>query len=380
MSRKIQVLHVVGPLRRGGTEVWLEDIVSRRGNDDIQFSVLSVGEDGESLCARFRELNIPLHFVPATRNPLKMGRALFHALKNTGPNDAIHAHVEYFSGLVVLIASLVGIKTRIVHCHTDCRTKRTHLSQSRKVYQATMSWLIRHFATERVGASLIAAQSMFGEQPAQIIYCGVNLNEFTNSAQLRGHLHRREMGITPQQVVIGHIGRLEAVKRHELLIEILNQLVHRGVDAHLVCLGEGSQRSRLEAMVQEKNLQSRVHLIGEKSEIAEYLLGVFDLFVFSSRYEGLGLALVEAQAAGLPCVTSKVIPHEAFVLPELVTLCSVDADLEEWTQATLRVITGIKERVPPSRVQYLQTVSHSQFSAEMSFQSLLKLYQGSIVG
>ena len=377
MHKTKHVLHVVGPLRRGGTEVWLENIVQLNKTSNIHFSILSIGDDGETLCPRFRELGVPLHFVSATKDPIKMARALYQVFKTSGTYDAVHAHVEFFSGLVVLIASLAGIKTRIVHCHTDCRTKRSHLTWQRKLYQNSMSQLVRWFSTDRVGASKVAAQSMFGTQSAKIIYCGVNLDQFTMAAQEKGIQRRQALGIGDRQIVLGHVGRMETVKRHELLLEILQNVLEEGVDAQLVLVGDGSLRAQLENKADQMNLKDRAHFVGERPEIGEYLSGVFDVFVFPSRYEGLGLALVEAQAAGLPCVTSRVIPPEAFVIPELVHVVNASAGLNEWTDAVLREVQKVSSD-HLKKSDHLQSVQQSPFSAEVSFQSLVSLYRESV--
>lgn len=357
--------------------MWLENIVQRNKTSDIRFSILSIGDDGETLCPRFRELGIPLHFVSATKDPIKMARALYRVFKYSGFYDAVHAHVEFFSGLVVLIASLAGIKTRIVHCHTDCRTKRSHLTWKRKLYQNSMGRLISWFSTDRVGASKVAAQSMFGTQPASIIYCGVNLDQFSLAAREKGIQRRQALGISDRQVVIGHVGRMETVKRHELLLEILQSVIHEGVDAQLVLVGDGSLRVQLENKADQMKLKNRVHFVGERPEIGEYLSGVFDVFVFPSRYEGLGLALVEAQAAGLPCVTSEVIPSEAFVVPELVSVVDANAGLKDWTDAVLKEVQRVS-RDDLNKSNHLYSVQQSPFSSEMSFQSLVRLYQESV--
>ena len=92
--------------------------------------------------------------------------------------------------------------------------------------------------------------------------------------------------------------------------------------------------SKMQEKVQELGVAEHVRFLGVRSDVAD-LMQAMDVFVFPSLYEGLGIALIEAQAAGLPCVVSDTIPHEAY-LTDLVDSESLSAPAEKWAERSLR--------------------------------------------
>ncbi|WP_428152567.1 glycosyltransferase [Brevundimonas sp.] len=108
-------------------------------------------------------------------------------------------------------------------------------------------------------------------------------------------------GAGPFRIV--NAGRLTAVKNQAALLHAVRQLVDRGHDVSLRLYGEGRERSRYEALVQSLGLQDRVHLMGH---VRDWWMQGADLFVLSSRHEGLCIALLEAMAAGIPAAAPLV--------------------------------------------------------------------------
>ena len=135
-----------------------------------------------------------------------------------------------------------------------------------------------------------------------VIVNGVRQPKFNRS----GNEVRQEFGIAPGARVIVNVGRLSEQKAQYLLIEAFARLVARGVaDCHLLLVGEGELRGRLEQLVATHALRSRVTFAGARDDVFD-LLAASDIFALSSRWEGLGLVLVEAAACGLPLVAFKV--------------------------------------------------------------------------
>ena len=106
--------------------------------------------------------------------------------------------------------------------------------------------------------------------------------------------------------VVGMVARLEQHKDQPTLIRAARQLAERGVACRVQLIGEGSRRGELERLITSERLGGAVDLLGMRRDIPE-LLGQMDLFVFSTTpSEGLGIALIEAMAAGVPVVASDV--------------------------------------------------------------------------
>ena len=108
-----------------------------------------------------------------------------------------------------------------------------------------------------------------------------------------------------EPIVFGTVGRLSAAKDHATLLDAMRRLIDSGANAVLVIVGDGELRRDIEDLRRRLDLDARVHLLGARSDIPE-LLSAFDAFVLSSLTEGYSLALVEACAAGLPCIVTDV--------------------------------------------------------------------------
>jgi len=116
---------------------------------------------------------------------------------------------------------------------------------------------------------------------------------------------RTEIGVNDSARLLGIVARLSPEKDHETLFEAFSRLRGEFDDVHLVVVGGGKLLEELERSARRLAIESRVHFLGSRSDVAE-LLGVFDCFVLSSRSEGLSLTLLEAMAAGLPVVATDV--------------------------------------------------------------------------
>lgn len=118
---------------------------------------------------------------------------------------------------------------------------------------------------------------------------------------------REELGLTDADRVVGMVARVDPLKDHATLLEAMGRVARDRTDAHLVLVGAGTDRANqlLVSQAGAAGLAGRSHLLGQRSDVARLVNGL-DVFVLSSRSEGLPLVLAEAMAAGVPCVTTDV--------------------------------------------------------------------------
>ena len=133
---------------------------------------------------------------------------------------------------------------------------------------------------------------------------GVDVTSF-RGPQRSPSLLRAELGIPAGGVLFGAAGMLGPVKGHDILVAAAKLLVRRGADIYVAIAGEGDGRAQLEGLIARAGIGKRIHLLGLVADMKAFLCAV-DAFVMPSRSEGLPLALLEALAAGLPCVASRV--------------------------------------------------------------------------
>ena len=181
--------------------------------------------------------------------------------------------------------------------------------------------LIRRHATMGLAVSRLAARGRFGphwqeDSRFRILPCAISLDAF--SGQVDRASVRRSLGLPESAFVLGHVGRFVPEKNHGFLIEIAAEVCRRVPEAHLLLVGDGPLRPAMEEKLVALGLSKRVTFTGLRQDVPKLLQGAIDIFLFPSLYEGLGIAVVEAQASGLPCLIADTISREVEVIPELV--------------------------------------------------------------
>ncbi|MEM7712833.1 MAG: glycosyltransferase, partial [Cyanobacteria bacterium P01_A01_bin.68] len=121
----------------------------------------------------------------------------------------------------------------------------------------------------------------------------------------------------------------------------------------------------------QMGLRDKVIFAGVRSDIAQLMMGAMDAFVFPSLYEGLGLVLIEAQAAGLPCILSDVIPEEADVVKPLMKRISLLQPAYSWAEA---ILATRKTEKNITQKQALKCIEESSFNIQNSLKYLENLY------
>ena len=176
-------------------------------------------------------------------------------------------------------------------------------------------------ATDFWACSKAAADFLFGEQiPGDMIRImpnAIDLSKFAYNQEIRSR-YRREYGLE-NCFVIGHVGRFVYQKNHEFLIKVFYEVSKEICNARLVLLGEGELITKIQRQVEEYNLNNKVLFLGKRDDVNNWYQAM-DVFCLPSRFEGLGIVLVEAQAAGLPCNVSLKVPNEADLSDNIVKL------------------------------------------------------------
>jgi glycosyltransferase involved in cell wall biosynthesis len=285
--------------------------------------------------------------------------------------------VDYYGGIVCLLTRLMGVRGRIVHSHNNTRAVDRVASFPRRMYTRSMKLLVRWFSTAGLGTSGSAAALMFGDgwslEPRwKVLPACVDLAPFGGCSD-RGRV-RGELGIPDSAIVFGHVGRFVEQKNHEFLIRLAAILVTKEPRARFVLIGTGPTQQLAEDTIRECGLTDHITIFAPRDDIPRIMLGAFDFFLFPSLYEGLGLALVEAQAAGLSCFASTAIPPEAIVVPSLVHRFPLAGGPEYWADAILR---RIGESRPVTQTEALRQVELA-FDIRRNAAQLVKFYQAAL--
>ncbi|WP_419872075.1 glycosyltransferase family 1 protein [Candidatus Pristimantibacillus sp. PTI5] len=344
MGGPLRILHVVANMNRGGAETLLMNLYRNIDRTRIQFDFLTCKEG--VFDEEIRSLGGNVHRIPHITD---VGHSKYlHALDQFFHMHAyykvVHSHMDKMSGFVLRAAKRASIPVRIAHSHNT----RSEGGLAARLYKWYAGTHVRSAATHNVACSTEAARWMFPgrEKSALILQNGIACEQFAFSAETRARM-RQELGIPDDCLVIGHVGRFNHQKNHAQLISIfhaLQQTVSRSV---LLLAGDGPLRQEMEQKAKELGIDAKVKFLGIRSDVS-CLLQAFDVFVFPSHHEGLPVTLVEAQAAGLPCIISDHITTEVDMGIHLVKFFSLKNEagcvkeiLEAAKQRSRKIPSGI---------------------------------------
>lgn len=235
----------------------------------------------------------------------------------------------------LVYAKKYGIKKRIIHAHNS----GNETTVLRGLIHYFNKMRISTYATDFWSCSMDASKYFYGEKQIhsprhRIINNAIVSEDYKYEPQVRKKI-RGKLGLQGKYV-IGHVGRFQYQKNHEFLIDIFDAYVRRNSQAHLLLVGQGENENKIKQKVSELHLEDHVTFTGARNDVNQ-LMQAMDIFVLPSRFEGLGIVLIEAQAAGLKCITSKIkVPYEANITGN-VTYIELANNPDEWADAIQKI-------------------------------------------
>jgi glycosyltransferase involved in cell wall biosynthesis len=199
--------------------------------------------------------------------------------------------------------------------------------------------------------------------------CGIPCADYRRAVNTEKRVIRQSLQWPQQLKIILHVGRHTEQKNLFYLIEIFAGILQRDGDALCVLAGSGPQTPALQEKARELGLAERVSFLGSRDDVPQ-LMRAADLFLLPSFFEGLGLVVIEAQAAGLPSLISDVVPAEAEVVKGLVHRLALTEPPEIWA---VRALQLMKLPTPDAQAS-LNLVEASPFSIRNSARALMALY------
>jgi len=373
-SPKPRVLHVLKSLPLGGIETWLMHVLRNDRGSPVQHELLLMVEEPGAYEAEARELGVPIHKLPQTGRWMSWFFELFRFLKEHGPFDIIHSHPSKVGGPIVAVAALAGVPGRIAHQHdarstgVDIRTVRESLLR-----RATMV-LTKLAATRRIGITEAAIEDIAGKKwrktkDCTVVLYGFDYSNFARAADRARDL-RPGLALAPTDHVIGHVGRFDPVKNHEFLLRTFATVAQTDPNARLVMVGRGRLEPELRTLAEELGIGDRVRFAGSTQDIAAFM-ALFDLFLFPSFSEGLGIVCVEAQAAGTRVLASDTVPREAAVVPGGVDFLPLEAGEKAWAHRVAELMAMPK----PDPQEWRRAVEQGPFGIDRCLRDLHEIYR-----
>ncbi len=349
-------------------------VLRNRDPGELEMDFLAHREGSAAYDDEIRSHGSKVLATPHAAQPLRYARDLRRILDTQGPFDGVHSHVHYYSGYVLALASRAGVPVRVAHAHVAMGSARGGPRRSpwRFAFEETMRRLIWKHATAGLANSAASGRDLFGRRWGtdprfELLPYGF---DFSHYAALAPHDElKKDLGLDPATKVVGHVGRFHPQKNHPFLIGLFRKLAERRDDVHLLLVGGRGNIDEVRRSIEAQGLTDRCTITGETFEVAPFV-GAMDVMVFPSLFEGLGIVVLESQAAGVPVVASLAVPPEADVVPELVTRISLDAGEPAWIAAIAERLDG------PAYPREAATaaVMDSPYAVERCLRGLMSVY------
>lgn len=335
----IRVLQVVTHMERGGLESTLMNYYRHIDRERVQFDFLVHRQERAAFDDEIESLGGKLYRLPRLV-PWSEGylAALNHFFDEHPEYKIVHVHQDCLSSVILRAAAQHNIPVRIAHSHSANQDK--NLKYPIKLWYKRS---IPKYTTNLFACGKDAGDWMFGGALFQIINNAIDVEAYAYNPTKRQEM-RRQLGLE-NELTIGHVGRFNQPKNHPFLLDIFAALLKKESNAVLLLVGGGEGMSQIREKAQKLGIAEHVHFLGVRSDVAD-LMQAMDVFVFPSLYEGLPVTMVEAQAAGLPCIISDKIPPECILTEGLVDVMPLSASPEIWAEKILakRAIPRIDRR------------------------------------
>ena len=305
MKKKIAL--VVSGIAKGGVESFIKNYFSKMNLSHYDLYIITHNEPLERDSEYFINLGFKIIKVPSKRESKIKNIVLLYKIFKKYKFDIVHSHMAKSNFIVLGIAKICGIEGRIAHSHI--------VYENENIMFKFIQFFNRVVANFYVGCTKEALITGFGkkiltpkyDKNRKILYNAIDINKYSFNYQYRKEI-RKMYKIKDDTILIGNIGRLTKQKNQEYLLEIFSKLKGKN-SFKLMIVGEGDLKERLKFKCKELKIENNVIFVPPCDDINKYY-SAFDIFVFPSIFEGLGMVLIEAQVSGLDCLTSTSVPRE----------------------------------------------------------------------
>jgi glycosyltransferase EpsF len=374
-----KVLHIIENFNGQATERWLFEVMRHLIGSGVKVDwtfYSTLGRPG-SMDDEVRALGGKIIYSPVQlKNKMQFVRHFRKSIYQ-GRYDILHSHHDIFSAVYLLATIGLPFKKRIVHVHNTSLSIPTSSTLKLFFLREPMRRICLWWADNIVGVSSVALDAFLdGGRPNvvrdMVIHCGIDTIAFNRISPNRLDFIK-SLRLSVDSKIMLFSGRMIKYKNPLFVIEVLIHALKYDPTICAVFAGVGPLQVEVLAIIKQKSLESRVRVLGWCDNIPS-LMNTCDVLIVpgvENPKEGLGLVVVEAQAAGLPVIMSLGIPEETIVVPALVKILPLAAGASVWANIAICIVN----RISPSKEKALTSVACSSFSVAVSADRIRKLYE-----
>lgn len=287
----IRIAQIIGKWVGGGVESVVMNYYRNIDKSKIQFDFICDNDSTNIPYEEIESMGGKVILIPPYQKVFKYHKELKRVLKE-GNYKIVHSHINTLSVFSLFAAKCAKVPVRIAHSHSTTNKKEKKKNLMKQILRP----FAKVFATDYMACTEHAGRWMFGDKKfdkgnVYILNNAIDLDRFKYDKKIR-ESKRKELNITDDTLVIGHIGRFVSSKNHFFVLDVFKEIYKENKDSILLLAGHGPLMEEIESKVKEFNLENNVKLLGQKDDI-ETIYQVFDILLLPSLYEGLGMVLIE---------------------------------------------------------------------------------------
>lgn len=331
-GNKIKVLHMTPPDINNGVYRYIFNHMRYMDMQKYRFAFLTKGAEELKLTQEYQQYGFSVYPLHNRQRDSREGLRQEVVRVLSQGYDAIHLHTSSWRGfLIEEIAMEMKVGRVIVHSHSTGidvadESERKKQTEEHETYKKLFSMKYAAYATDICACSALAADWLFGSEipreKIQILPNAIDVRRYSFQPEKR-HAFRRRLNLE-HRIVVGNVGRYSYQKNQEFLLRAFAKAYARNHSLFLLCLGEGVLLEKLKAMSGQFGIEDSVLFLEWKDNVEDYLQAM-DVFCLPSRFEGLPISAIEAQAAGVKCLISEHVTEEVMIT-DLVTFLPLEEE------------------------------------------------------
>lgn len=328
-TTRIRILQIGLHDQLGGVETFAHNYFTKLNSQLFQIDFVSIYPQ---LCFEqdFKNQGSKIYHLPSFKtHSISYAKQLYRIL-NQDTYDIIHIHMLSAANILpLIIAKHSNIPHVILHSHNNGTPRNPirkflHLLNKKYLRHADHFWA----CSQEAGNWLFSKKNHF-----DIIPNAINLSKFQPNQAIRRKT-RNQLNVPDNEILIGHVGRFAEQKNHSYLIKIFYRLTQKDPNIKLLLIGDGKTKRHIIKQIKRLHLTDRVILLHPQLDIAKYYQAM-DVFALPSKFEGLPIVGIEAQASKTPCIFSDKITPEIILTDHALRLPIKKGSIQKWVNTIM---------------------------------------------
>ena len=361
----VRVLHIVGSMHPGGMENFIMNLYRNIDRDRIQFDFVVHMSGDADYEQEIQRMGGKLYTLPRlTGHPIANLKGLYRIVKDGHYKIAIRHTPNALVAPQVYAAARAGAFS-ICHSHntTDPKKLLHHIGKL----------LMKHGKIGRFACSKDAGTWMFGKRECTVVHNAIDIDKFSFDPKKRARI-RKEFSLEDKHVY-GHVGNFIQSKNHPFLLSVYREIARLDERAAFFLIGDGDLREQMIKEAERLGIREQVIFTGIRHDVDAFL-SAMDVLIFPSVFEGLPLTLIEAQAAGLPCLLSTAVDKSVEVTKGLVSWKSIDETPQAWAKKAVSLVGNNGDAIPKADIVEARLCQREAVSeAGYDIRALAKWYE-----